>query len=164
MTLRFEPISHDDFIVFHRLMTEYYRTAEDADTPQDVIDAFIRRLYDGVVSGELYGCLAYCEAAPAGFALYKKDDGLSNFTEIINYGTILEIGLAPQYQAKGLGKALVAHVEEQLLALGVEGLYVCAYGPAQRFWASCGYQDSHRAAANGLPIFTKAVKVRGDIS
>lgn len=157
MTLRFEPLSPAAFTDFHRLMTEYYRTAEDADTPEDVIDAFIRRLFDGVLCGELYGCLAYCETVPAGFALFEKDNGRGDFTEILNYGTILEIGLAPQFQAKGLGKGLVAHAEKELLALNVEGLYVCAYGPAQRFWIACGYQDSKKTAANGLPIFTKAV-------
>lgn len=163
MTLRFEPISLDNFIEFHRLITEYYCTAEDADTPEDVIDAFIRRLFDGVICGELCGCLAYCEAVPAGFALYIIDDGCGDFTEIINYGTILEIGLAPHFQKKGFGKALVSHVEKELLALDVNGLYVCAYGPAKQFWIACGYQDFHKPAANGLPIFTKAVKVRGDI-
>ncbi|HWS30934.1 MAG TPA: GNAT family N-acetyltransferase [Clostridia bacterium] len=161
MTLRFKPLSLADFTDFHRLMTEYYRTSEDADTPEDVIDAFIHRLFNGVLSGELHGCLAYCETIPAGFALFEKDNGRGDFTEIMNYGTILEIGLAPQFQAKGLGKALVAHVEKELLALNVEGLYVCAYGPAQRFWIACGYQNSKKPAANGLPIFIKAVEDGG---
>ena len=157
MTLFFEPLSPAHFPAFHRLLTEYYRTAEDSDTPEDVIDAFIRRLFDSTLSGELHGCLAACETEYAGFALWKKDDGCGDFAEIANYGTILEIGLAPEFQGKGLGRALVAHVEKELLALGVEGLYVCAYGPAQRFWSACGYRDAQKTAANGLPIFTKAV-------
>jgi GNAT superfamily N-acetyltransferase len=161
MTLRFEPLSPFHFSEFHRLLTDYYRTAEDADTPEDVIDAFIRRLFDGVLSGELCGCLAFCEMKCAGFALWKKDDGAGDFTEIANYGTILEIGLAPEFQGKGLGKVLVAHVEQELFALKVEGLYVCAYGPAQRFWSACGYCDAQRTAANGLPVFIKAVETGG---
>ncbi len=158
MTLRFEPLSPAHFSEFHRLLTEYYRTAEDADTPEDVIDTFIRRLFDGALCGELHGCLAYYETVCAGFALWKNDDGEGDFTEIENYGTILEIGLTPEFQGKGLGKALVAHVEKELLALKVEGLYVCAYGPAQRFWSACGYRDAQRTAANGLPVFIKTVE------
>lgn len=157
MTLRFEPISLALYSDFHRLLTEYYRTAEDADTPADVVDTFIRRLFDGVLSGELCGCLVSRETECVGFALWKKDDGVGDFTEIANYGTILEIGLAPEFQRKGLGKALVAHVEKELLELKVDGLYVCAYGPAQQFWSACGYHDAKKTAANGLPVFIKAV-------
>jgi hypothetical protein len=40
---------------------------------------------------------------------------------------------------------------------GADGLYICAYGPAQGFWIKCGYRDSKRIAKNGLAVLIKDI-------
>jgi ribosomal protein S18 acetylase RimI-like enzyme len=157
MEIDYKEIDHNTYDVFHTLMTDYFRNGEDKDTPQEEIDAFIQLLFDKVTSGGISGRIAEMDQCAAGFVLWMKDTAGCDFSQLPGFGTILEIGITKQYQHKGIGKAMVAFTEKQLTLRGVDGLYVCAYGPAQDFWIKCGYQDSKRLASNGLPIFTKRV-------
>ena len=40
------PVTKEQFPVFHRLLTDYYRDGEDAQTPQEELDGFIEMLLD----------------------------------------------------------------------------------------------------------------------
>ena len=157
MNINCEAISHDNYDVLHTLMTDYYRDGEDKDTSQEEIDAFIKLLFDKVTLGEISGCIADVNHSAVGFVLWMKDTAKGDFSQMPGFGTILEIGVSKQHQHQGIGKAMVAITEKQLTLCGVDGLYVCAYGPAQNFWMICGYQDSQKVASNGLPIFIKQI-------
>ncbi len=157
MDISYANINSGDYDTFHSLMTCYYREAEDKDTPQEDINAFIRLLFDRIMSGEIGGCFAVVNDCTAGFALWMKDTAQSEFSEILGFGTILEIGLDKEFRNRGIGASLAGFAERQMLAGGVDGLYVCAYGPAQGFWLKCGYRDSKRIAKNGLPILIKDI-------
>ena len=156
MDLRYKKIDDTNDAVFHLLMVDYYRDGEDRDTPLEEIDSFIQLLFGQIMSNAIKGCLAYSDCDTAvGFVLWMKDRPESDFSEMPGYGTILEIGLARQYRKHGMGKEIVRFAEEQMKNDGVDGFYVLAYGPAQDFWARCGYANSHRSGANKLPIFMK---------
>jgi GNAT superfamily N-acetyltransferase len=157
MDISYANINSGDYDIFHRLMTEYYREAEDKDTPQEDIDAFVRLLFDMILSGKISGCFAVVNQCTAGFVLWMKDTAQSEFSTMPGYGTILEIGLDKEFRNRGIGKALVGFAEQQMNAGGVDGLYVCAYGPAQGFWLKCGYRDSKGIAKNGLPVLIKDI-------
>jgi ribosomal protein S18 acetylase RimI-like enzyme len=73
------------------------------------------------------------------------------------FGTILEIGLIPSYRASGLGRNLVTYIENSLQKNKIAQCYVSAYGPAQKFWESCGYVENGSKASNGLPIMIKTI-------
>lgn len=154
MEIAFRQIETEDYDDFHALLDAYYRAGEDRDTPKDVVDAFIRMLFDKVMDGAIYGCFAIADR-PVGFALWVIDREGGDFSEIPGYGTILEIGVSDEFHKMGIGSRLTLHCEDDLLARGVEWMYVCAYGPAQEFWTRMGYAGVGRIAANGLPILTR---------
>ena len=151
-------VGPNDYAVFHELANAYYREGEDADTPQEQVDAFIRFLFEKVMAQEISGCLAKDGNTYAGFALWGVDREDFFFSEMPGLGTILEIGLIPAYRACGHGKALAAFIEKCLQSVNIQRCYVSAYGPAQRFWAHCGYADSGKKAGSGLPIMIKSIE------
>lgn len=145
----------EDYAPFHELACAYYREGEDADTPQEEMDAFIASLFEMVRSHEIEGCFARIGEKTIGFALWAVDAEGFRFSEMPGFGTILEIGLAKDYRASGLGKAFVAHIERAFLEKDITRCYVSAYGPAQTFWARCGYRENGKKASNGLPMMVK---------
>ncbi len=151
----FEPITKENHASLEALMIEYYQEGEDADTPIETIQDFIESLYQMIGSGSIDGAMVKHGGQYEGFCLWMKDDPQSDFSEIPGYGTILEIGVRPQFRKKGLGREIVRYAEMQMRETGVESFYVSAYGPAETFWESCGYQKTERVAQNGLPVFVK---------
>ena len=150
-------ICENDYSAFHELANAYYREGEDADTPQEVIDSFVRMMFDKVINNEIYGCFVKDEQKYIGFALWAIDTEDFDFSEMQGLGTILEIGLTPSYRSSGLGKNLVTYVENCLQKSRISQCYVSAYGPAQKFWTSCGYVENGSKASNGLPIMIKTI-------
>ncbi len=150
-------ICDGDYSAFCELANAYYREGEDADTPQAVIDAFIRLMFGKVANKELRGCFVKDQQEYAGFALWVVDSEDFEFSQMPGLGTILEIGLTPDYRSRGLGKSLVTHIEKVLREQEVTQCYVSAYGPAQKFWLSCGYVANGEVASNGLPIMVKNI-------
>ena len=153
----YRPITPQDYGRFHRLAEAYYREGEDAATPQEEMDAFIRFLFEHVTAGEIRGCFAVLDGADAGFALYAADTPTFPFSQLPGYSTIVEIGLLPAYRGTGEGKALVAFLETCLRRNGITRCYVTAYGPAESFWSHCGYVRNGSTGTNGLPIMTKHI-------
>ena len=147
-----------DFDAFHALMNAYYREGEDADTPQEQVDEFIRFLGDKVESREIEGCFLKEYDEYIGFALFAIDTDGFAFSEKPGYGTVLEIGIIPPYRSAGRGKVLVAFIEDWFVANGVDKAYVSAYGPAHEFWEQCGYKDNGETASNDLPIMVKVLR------
>ena len=106
-------------------------------------------------SNEINGHFAQDGTKHIGFALWTIDTEDFSSSEMIGLGTILEIGLIPSYRASGIGKDFVLYIENCLRTQGIKQCYVSAYGPAQKFWARCGYTESGKTASNGLPIMIK---------
>lgn len=151
--MKYIPIDETEYALFHELLNAYYRDGEDADTPQTEIDGFIQLLFDLCTRERISGCIAW-EDAPMGFVLWNIDTPDGVFSNKPGYGTILEIGVSQAYRGRGIGGQLAAYAESQM---AVEEYYVCAYGPAERFWQKCGYHDSGEIAENGLKLFVKTV-------
>ena len=103
-------ICENDYNAFHELASPYYREGEDADTPQEEIDTFIRFLFEKVINHEINGYIAKDKNAYVGFALWGVDTEDFEFSEIPGFGTILEIGFIPSYRSKGNGKELVSYI------------------------------------------------------
>ena len=142
---------------FHELLNDYYREGEDENTPQEEVDAFIRLLFDQVITNAIDGCIVREGSRNIGFALWAVDTEDFAFSELPGLGTVLEIGIIQPYRASGRGRELLSYIEKQLIEKGVAQCYVSAYGPAQAFWAGCGFADSGRVAENGLPIMIKSI-------
>ncbi len=155
--MNYMEIRKDDYDAFHELANAYFREGEDEDTPQDVVDGFIRSLFEKVTNHTIEGCFAKDGSAYIGFALWTIDTEEFEFREMPGLGTILEIGLIPSCRASGLGKEFVRHIEKSMTEKEVRQCYVSAYGPAQKFWAHCGYAENGRKASNGLPIMVKDI-------
>ena len=155
--MEYIEICSEDYNPFHELANAYYREGEDADTPQEIIDSFIRLMFDKVMNNEFSGCLVKDGYKYIGFVLWAIDSASFEFSEMPGMGTILEIGITPSYRFCGLGKKLVAHVENRLRQSEITQCYVSAYGPAQKFWTSCGYTENGLKASNGLPIMVKTI-------
>ena len=145
------PVTKEQFPVFHRLLTDYYRDGEDAQTPQEELDGFIEMLFELRTKGAVSGCIAY-EKDALGFIIYGLDTKDFPFSNKPGCGTILEIGVVPSARGSGLGRMLAKYAEE---AMDCEKYYVCAYGPAESFWKKCSYRDTGEIASNGLKIFEK---------
>lgn len=155
--MNYMEIGKDDYDAFHELANAYFREGEDKDTPQDIIDGFIRSLFEKVTNHTIEGCFAKDAGASIGFALWTIDTEDFEFCEMPGLGTILEIGLIPSCRASGLGKEFARYIEENMRKKEVRQCYVSAYGPAQKFWAHCGYVENGRKASNGLPIMVKDI-------
>ncbi len=147
--MNYLPIS--DYKTFHGLMTAYYREGEDAQTPQEELDAFVGYLYGLVKDGTISGCVAYDEE-PVGICLWWIDTEELPFSNKPGWGTILEMGLTPACRGKGLGRELADYALNQM---DVSNFYVCAYGPAEAFWKKCGYEDMGEIASNGLKLLVQ---------
>ena len=153
----FVKIGEHDYSEFHELANSYYREGEDENTPQEVLDSFVRMMFDKVIGNEMDGCFVKDEHTYIGFALWAVDTENFVFSEMPGFGTILEIGLIPSYRSSGMGRTLVTHIENDLQKIKISQCYVSAYGPAQKFWASCGYVENGKVASNGLPIMIKTI-------
>lgn len=156
--MEYVTIGKQDYEEFHALANSYYREGADENTPQEIIDSFIRLMFDKVINNEISGCFVKDSQKYIGFALWAVDGEGFELSELPGYGTILEIGLIPSCRSRGLGKNLVAYIENSLRRSNIAQCYVCAYGPAQKFWASCGYAKNGVKAGNGLPIMTKTIR------
>ncbi|MBP5762748.1 MAG: GNAT family N-acetyltransferase [Lachnospiraceae bacterium] len=156
--MTFTEISTNDYPLFHDLLNDYYREGEDEGTEQEVIDSFIKLLFDKVTGREIDGCIVKENGEALGFALWAVDREGFDFSEIPGYGTVLEIGIVKQYRNRRYGVKLMSHIEDKLFEKGITDCYVSAYGPAQEFWSRCGFEDSGRTAGNGLPIMIKSIK------
>ena len=155
--MEYLEITPNDYPVFLGLLNPYYREGEDAQTPQEEIDGFIRLLFDMVMQRKIFGCFAKDGGEIVGFSLWVVDTPDFAFSQMPGYGTVLEIGMIPACRAAGWGKALVSHAEDCLRSKGAKQCYVSSYGPAQDFWARCGYAYSGQKADNGLPIMVKNI-------
>ena len=155
--MEYVKIDEHDYSEFHRLANSYYREGEDENTPQEVIDSFVRLMFDKVINNEVCGCFVTHEQEYIGFALWAIDTEGFSFSEMPGFGTILEIGLIPSHRSAGLGKSLVTYIENSLQKNHMTKCYVSAYEPAQQFWASCGYAENGAKASNGLPIMVKSI-------
>jgi GNAT superfamily N-acetyltransferase len=145
------PVTDVDYVQFHALLSEYYRDGEDANTPQEQLDGFIRYLHDLCMAGSIFGAIAILNE-PVGFVLWCIDSEDSPFRNRPGFGTILEIGVCKDKRGFGYGKQMTEFAE---LSMDVSEYYVCAYGPAERFWQKCGYSDSGHLAENGLKLMVK---------
>lgn len=150
-------IDERDYSEFHGLANSYYREGEDENTPQEVIDSFVRLMFDKMINNEIHGCFVKYEQKYIGFALWTVDTEDFAFSEMPGFGTILEIGLTPLYRSAGFGKKLVAYIENSFRENHIAQCYVAAYGAAQKFWTSCGYVENGAKASNGLPIMIKTI-------
>ena len=155
--MEYIEICDKNYDIFHKMANAYYREGEDKNTPQDEIDAFIQFMFDKVVNGEINGFFAKSDRGYIGFALWAIDTEEFVFREIPGCGTILEMGVIPSCRASGRGKEIVSYVEKCLNSRNVKQCYVSAYGPAQKFWAYCGYVENGQKANNGLPIMIKTI-------
>lgn len=151
-------ICESDYDAFHELANGYYREGEDANTPQEEIDAFIRFLFDKVVHKEINGCFAKEGDGYLGFAIWAVDAEDFAFSQIPGFGTILEIGILPSHRGSGVGKELVRYIEMHFRSQNIKHCYVSAYGPAQKFWWRCGYAGNGQKANNGLLIMVKEIR------
>ncbi len=151
----FEKISEKNYRFFQEIMIEYYRDGEDADTCIDTIKNFIDGLFCMINDDKIDGVMVKNSEVYQGFCLWMKDDGENEFSEIQDYGTILEIGVRPAFRNKGVGMNLVNYAEDRLKQKNVKGFYVSSYGPSEEFWELCGYSRTQNKASNGLTIFTK---------
>lgn len=145
------PVTQNQYNVFHSLLTDYYREGEDAQTPQEELDSFIELLFDLCQKDTISGCIAY-EKIAIGFALWGMDTVDFPFSNKPGYGTILEIGMIPSMRGTGLGRRLAEYAEN---AMACEKYYICAYGPAEKFWKKCNYRETGEIAENGLKLLVK---------
>ena len=102
------PVTKEQFPVFHRLLTDYYRDGEDAQTPQEELDGFIEMLFELCTEGAVSGCIAY-EKDALGFVIYGLDTKDFPFSNKPGCGTILEIGVVPSARGSGLGRMLAKY-------------------------------------------------------
>ena len=155
--LEYPEICEEDFERFHDMLNAYYREGEDADSPQETVDGFIRFLFKRVMRHEIEGCFAKEGRTLIGFGLWAVDTEDFAFSEMPGYGTIMEIGLTGRFRSAGRGREFVSYVESRLREKNITQCYVSAYGPARAFWTHCGYADSGKTAENGLPILVKDI-------
>lgn len=153
--MEYEQITSEDYSLFHRLLEDYYRDGEDAQTSQNELDDFIQMLFGLILGHTIHGGFIKKDGLPAGFVLWALDTSALPFSEIPGAGTILEIGILPEFRQSGLGSQIVLYVEKQLISMGISQCYVSAYGPAQGFWTKSGYASHGTTASNGLPIMVK---------
>ena len=139
------------------LLNVYYREGEDADTPQETLDAFITYLRELLSKHLMNGLVAFEHDTPIGFVLYAVDADGYPFSERPGMGTIAEISVVPAYREHGLGRRLVQQAEAALCS-SVTHLYVCAHRSAIGFWHACGYLPTEDIASNGLALYIKQLK------
>ena len=65
-------ICENDYNAFHELASAYYREGEDADTPQEEIDTFIRFMFEKVINHEINGYIAKDKNAYVGGLRYGE--------------------------------------------------------------------------------------------
>lgn len=162
MKIDYINISKDNYNIFYDLMLEYYRDGEDSNTPQHIIDAFIKQQFNMIVEDKTQGKLISVNHEIVGFIIWMIDEKSSDYSIIPGYGTILEVGLVKNFRNKGIGKIVVKYAEKQMFLKEVNNFYVTVYNPAKIFWESCGYIKTEKIAFNGLQIYKKVKKAKID--
>lgn len=157
--LKFYELSEDNYMQFKDMMLEYYREGEDEDTEQTIIEDFIRKLYSMVEDNKIEGRIIYEDTQLVGFVLWMMDIENSEFSEMPGYGTFLEIGINKENRRKGIGRCVVADIENRMMGQGIDKFYVSAYGPAETFWKKCGYVKTIKKASNELFLYEKIITV-----
>lgn len=155
MGIQYLPIDLDQYDLLHSLLTAYYRDGEDANTSPEELDAFVSLLVDLCARNIIFGCITY-DGDPVGFVLWAVDTADFIFSNKPGLGTILEIGVVAAVRGRGLGKHLSEFAEN---SMNCGAYYVCAYGPAEKFWTKCGYCYFGETGNNGLKIFEKRKNV-----
>ncbi len=61
---------------------------------------------------------------------------------------LYEIGVRSSWRRRGVGRALLAHMESWMRANGVSEVWVCADNPAAEFYRACGF-----VAADPQPVY-----------
>lgn len=157
MALQVLPLSGDTYADFSRMMKAYYQETIPQELPADVIDGYIQNLYRLVLTNDLRGGIA-ADGEVLGFALWEVDASGAVYSELPGYGTILELGIQPEYRGRGYGRQLTEYVQGRLLEEDVIGFYVCADETSREFWEKCGYRNvGGRTASNGLPMLLRGI-------
>lgn len=124
------------------------------------VELVAERLRKGPASGYEF-CFAECSSTLTGYACYGPISGtLASFD-------LYWIVVSPQFQGRGLGRALLARAEEAIASAGGRRIYVetssrSQYVETRRFYARSGYRqdavlESFYAPGDDKIIFVKAL-------
>ncbi|MCQ4921583.1 GNAT family N-acetyltransferase [Tissierella carlieri] len=90
-----------------------------------------------------------------GFIVYQIDSSQSDWCQKEGFGFIREVYVNKELRNKGLGRLLVAHVEQTLKDKNIEQIYLTSDNNAT-FWNQCGYTITHEVGyRNEDPIYIK---------
>ncbi len=126
--------------------------------PGEMLDAMLAPYFDGVATEDVW--LTCDDGAPVAVA-YHAPERMTSGTR-----NLLLIAVHPERQGRGLGAALMAHVEAQLVAAGARVLLVetsglPAFARTRAFYAGLGYEEEARirdfyAAGEDKVVFRRA--------
>lgn len=92
-----------------------------------------------------------------GFIIYQIDSPESDWCQKEGFGFIREVYIDKELRKQGLGKLLVAHVEQALKDKNIEQIYLTS-GDSGLFWSQCGYKTTYETGyRNEDPIYIKKI-------
>ncbi|MFR5889948.1 MAG: hypothetical protein ACLUFM_03090 [Lachnospiraceae bacterium] len=128
------PVTKEQFPVFHRLLTDYYRDGEDAQTPQEELDGFIEMLFELRTKGAVSGCIAY-EKDALGFIIY----GLDTKDFVFKQARLRRSGSGSFHPRAAAAWASARKIRRR--GDGLRKYYVCAYDRGELL-EKCSYRDA----------------------
>ncbi len=132
----------DDSNLFAELSNKIFSELDNIEmTPEDVLS--LPHKFPGVRPEFLY--IAYLNNVPVGVMYLRIDERWNNYYNV-KRGWILGLGVLPEYQGKGIGKALLAKGINILNSKGVNEIFVITdfnMGP-YRLYKKCGFEDDEK--------------------
>lgn len=155
---KLEILTSENDAYLKNLLFNYYKDGEDADTPDDIVNDFIKYIVKLIYSNKLNCRILNHEGTYIGFIIWFKDEVGHEFSELPGYWSIAEIGIKKEYRNKHFGIKLVNYVEKNVKGNDAASFYITAYSPFKNFWEKIGFKDIGLKGNNNLPIMVKELK------
>lgn len=103
-----------------------------------ILGSQVLKLYE---QGVIYIDILYINDQAKGFIIYQIDSSNSDWCERVGHGFIREFYIDRDSRKKGLGSLLLKHIENTLLKLGIENIYLTSNSSdyVKKFYIRNGY-------------------------
>ncbi len=160
--LKFTAVTAENRAAFHELMQMYAKEL-DENQHRNTDSEQLRRWTDRIIEKQ-HGkghCLKLCckGAESIGFLYGKIDQPEGRGYKRVGHGYIMEFYVLPEHRRKGLGRAMLSHLESFFAENGAKQLYLTADPVTGKpFWEAMGFINTGEICPdNGQEIYEKAL-------
>lgn len=132
-------VKQSDYGELKKLFCSYFAELDCEDDPLHLFDEYV---LPDLKANLLSIAVAEEGEKPCGFIIFQVDDVINDWCFKEGDGDIREIYVTPVQRRKGIGKSLIEFAEKAVKAEGARRVYALPTDDSEKFFLSCGYDDS----------------------